>query len=867
MIFPRRAGEAPEGADIVGKTLRDGEYEVQRVIGQGEVARVFLAIHTTLMLPFALKQIPADQPMAESVIAELDAILGESSDLATPTRQMQPNEFPANDGSSTNRFAREALLLARLHHPSLPMLYDYFYEDNHWYLVMDYIPGTTLNTYLQRYAPLPALEALSCAIQLCDVLDYLHSQTLPVIFPTLQAEDIRVTPTGMIMLVSFGTAEYSNMDMDTLHTNTAEHAPTHAPGTHDMQSAETDISSATGTPTDNPGERQATLHMDTAPNLYSLGLILRDMLYGYETTSEPDISTFLKGLVGLATRTEALNRFQSAHTFCLALERAYQVEEQRTFQEHLGQLHQPGEEDQEVGAWDSPEPAAHVAESPAQVEHHDADKAQPEEDTPPIPMSYTLELEQRRLTRAALQRARQERLQHEYIEVQLASVDESLRQRSSISHSQVSLQSMPPLARIEAPTITIPSIQRFQRIIKINFALALILCLLMISLLVYIRVAQPLADGIDTLLQRIKPAIGGSTGNSGIQSVQNAQNTQGRAPTQAAQDAQGSQTANGGLADNHWQALPSLPNAEADNAAAYIVLQGRAYVYLSGGYHGSSSMPYDRSLYRYDIKAAQWETVAVGHFPGMINNAAAVDEQGRIFFTAGYSSDKYAVSSLLYMYDPRLAVMQRIAPPAQMPFGFAGSILADRQGHLYLAQGFMRAGDQGAQAGTGWYRYDIATGQWHQLAALPVGLGYVFTASDDNGGILLLGGASDAGQHNPSNKIYRYDIATDSWTQSIHSLPQAISGAAGCQPWPGQFVIIGGYDARQNAGTKNSWLLDLHTLKWRALVDLTIGGSALGTAACDGKGNVFLERGTNNPHLPTSDYWEMVVAAGIKIDH
>ncbi|MBA2678093.1 MAG: hypothetical protein H0U76_06830, partial [Ktedonobacteraceae bacterium] len=186
---------------------------------------------------------------------------------------------------------------------------------------------------------------------------------------------------------------------------------------------------------------------------------------------------------------------------------------------------------------------------------------------------------------------------------------------------------------------------------------------------------------------------------------------------------------------------------------------------------------------------------------------------------------------------------------------------------LYISQGFLRAGDGHAQAGTGWYRYDIGTAQWHQLATLPVGLGYVFTASDDNGGILLLGGASDAGQHSQTNKIYRYDIASDSWTQATDSLPQAISGAAGCQVRPGQLALVGGYDPTHDTGTKNTWLLDLHTLKWRSLIDLTIGGSVLGAAACDGKGHLFLERGTNNPKVPTSDYWEMVVAPNIKIDN
>jgi len=46
-------------------------------------------------------------------------------------------------------------------------------------------------------------------------------------------------------------------------------------------------------------------------------------------------------------------------------------------------------------------------------------------------------------------------------------------------------------------------------------------------------------------------------------------------------------------------------------------------------------------------------------------------------------------------------------------------MIADQDGHLYLSQGFMQTGNPQAQAGSGWYRYDIPTGQWHTLAPLP----------------------------------------------------------------------------------------------------------------------------------------------------
>lgn len=856
MIFAEGAQGASERAAIVGQVLRDGEYHVQRLLERGQERRgwLFLAMHTTLMIPVALKQVPADKPVAESILVQLDAIL-QAGDISEPATLLNSQEqdpiFPPSNGSAIHLFTREALLLARLRHTTIPTLYDYFFEDGYWYLVMDYIPGHTLTTYLQQHGPLSALEALNCALQICDTLDYLHTQSPAIVLRNLTTESIRVTPEGILMLTNFDLATHpqsqtTDDEAEEEATTSQEHI--HHPG-------DTEAEMLAYTPEEQPpGARQ---NKDISSDIYSLGVILREMVYDQnteqdnsstasETSHALSISTYLKSLVRLATRSEPLDRFQSAQTFSLALQRAYQIEEQRAFQEHLSQLNE-----QKSNAERRAGEAVRGDKSSQAGRQESTQREQRMENAPPVTPFRSLEL--RDFTRTAMQKIRRERLDQEQVELQLASVDEGLEQRSSMSHSQISLQA---IAQAEAPTAVIPSLQRFQRLIKVNFVLALLLCLVLVSLLIYIRVAQPLENSLHTLIQR---PISSTERNGDLQNVQSVPGAGKSEGPQGAQRADGSQS------DNSWQALSSLPATEADNAMVYVELQGREYIYMNGGYHGSPPPAYDHSLYRYDIRAAHWEMVS--HFPGMINNAAAVDEQGHIFFTAGYSSDTYTVSSLLYIYDPGTAFLKKVAPPAQIPLGFGGSILADRKGHLYISQGFLHAGDGHVQAGTGWYRYDIGTAQWHQLAALPVGLGYVFTASDDNGGILLLGGASDAGQHSPTNKIYRYDIASDSWTQATDSLPQAISGAAGCQVRPGQLALVGGYNPIHDSGTNNAWLLDLHTLKWRSLADLPIGGSVLGVAACDDNGHLFLERGTNNPKIPTSDYWEMTVAPNIKIDN
>ncbi len=77
---------------------------------------------------------------------------------------------------------REMLLLASLIHPNLPRIYDYFVENHHWYFVMDFFAGETLEEYLskRKYRPLPVEEVLDSGLQLSAVLDYLHIQQSPL---------------------------------------------------------------------------------------------------------------------------------------------------------------------------------------------------------------------------------------------------------------------------------------------------------------------------------------------------------------------------------------------------------------------------------------------------------------------------------------------------------------------------------------------------------------------------------------------------------------------------------------------------------------------------------------------------------------
>src|SRR6266705_164258 len=111
---------------------------------------------------------------------------------------------------ATTAFQREASVLSQLDHPNLPRLYEHFQNPGHWYLVMDFIAGETLEQYQSKVpnGRLLLSEVLDIGIQLCLVLDYLHSQQPPIVFRDLKPANIMRIPTGQLYLIDFGITRY-----------------------------------------------------------------------------------------------------------------------------------------------------------------------------------------------------------------------------------------------------------------------------------------------------------------------------------------------------------------------------------------------------------------------------------------------------------------------------------------------------------------------------------------------------------------------------------------------------------------------------------------------------------------------------------
>jgi serine/threonine protein kinase len=119
-----------------------------------------------------------------------------------------PDASPEELRQSREQFYKEASTLARLDHPNLPKVSDYFSIDDRDYLVMDFVPGQDLREMLTAAVreghPLPERQVLAWAEQLCDAIEYLHTQDPPILHRDIKPSNIKVTPAGNVKLVDFG---------------------------------------------------------------------------------------------------------------------------------------------------------------------------------------------------------------------------------------------------------------------------------------------------------------------------------------------------------------------------------------------------------------------------------------------------------------------------------------------------------------------------------------------------------------------------------------------------------------------------------------------------------------------------------------
>jgi eukaryotic-like serine/threonine-protein kinase len=121
--------------------------------------------------------------------------------------------------STVKTFQREANILATLSHPAIPKIYDLFVQNDRVYLVMEYINGSDLEALLTKTKTLPMKKMLEWAIDLCDVLHYLHShQPETIIFRDMKPANVMIDSLGKVRLIDFGIAKVFVKDNSKKHT-------------------------------------------------------------------------------------------------------------------------------------------------------------------------------------------------------------------------------------------------------------------------------------------------------------------------------------------------------------------------------------------------------------------------------------------------------------------------------------------------------------------------------------------------------------------------------------------------------------------------------------------------------------------------
>jgi eukaryotic-like serine/threonine-protein kinase len=177
-------GHQPSVKQLPSNTVLNGRYEIVRRIGGGGMGAVYLAKDRNL----------GDAPRA---VKEM----------------MESHLDPAQHEKAIGDFKRESLLLTSLEHPSIPTIYDYFYDGDRsrFYLVMKYISGGDLASRMRAAigGRLDEKTVTDWGMQVADVLDYLHSRPKPIIYRDLKPANLMIDGnTGRVMLIDFGIARW-----------------------------------------------------------------------------------------------------------------------------------------------------------------------------------------------------------------------------------------------------------------------------------------------------------------------------------------------------------------------------------------------------------------------------------------------------------------------------------------------------------------------------------------------------------------------------------------------------------------------------------------------------------------------------------
>ena len=273
------------GTPQIGTVLQ-GRYRIVGLLGQGGMGRVLKAED---------RRLPGR--------------------LCAVKEMIPPTSYtPQSLAQARQQFKVEAQILAKLDHPNLPKVSDYFTEGGRDYLVMDFVEGRDLEEIMDQATDfLPPDKVVRWAGQICDALEYLHSRKPnPVIHRDIKPANVKVTPENMLKLVDFGIAKLYDVGQQT------------ATGIR-----------GSGTPGYAPLEQYGKGRTDARTDVYALGATLYHLLTGQLPTEiveriqgkplpslrsiNPQVSGRVEDAVLKAMSPKPDDRFQSATEFKRAL--------------------------------------------------------------------------------------------------------------------------------------------------------------------------------------------------------------------------------------------------------------------------------------------------------------------------------------------------------------------------------------------------------------------------------------------------------------------------------------------------------------------------------------------------------------------
>ena len=179
-------------------SLKQGEYVIEEVLGQGGFGITYLGTDTSLLCPVAIKEYFPSGIAGRDVTEKKDYSL-----------HVYGKEAKEEYEKGMRAFIAEARLLARFKEiEGIVKVHNFFQENGTAYIVMEYVEGQSVKQYIRRWGKLSAPEVLEMMAQAMHVLEAVHQQQF--VHRDVSVDNFMISKEGRLVLIDFGAARYTN---------------------------------------------------------------------------------------------------------------------------------------------------------------------------------------------------------------------------------------------------------------------------------------------------------------------------------------------------------------------------------------------------------------------------------------------------------------------------------------------------------------------------------------------------------------------------------------------------------------------------------------------------------------------------------